>query len=350
MSHEIRTPMNGIIGMTQIALKNGQSEEVRLDCLKKVESSSKYLLGILNDVLDMSKIESGKMKLVKDDFRLDQMISELYPLLEAKFEEKSQHYHEQVQLKHKWFHGDSLRISQVLVNLLSNAMKYSGNNTDISLIVTETELKDGMSELYFAVKDHGIGVSEEDRQRIFYSFEQVDRSVVGQQGTGLGLAISNRLVHIMGGSISLDSQIGQGSVFSFRIQLKSVKEREQEKETFREEKDFSGVRVLVAEDNPLNMEILQYILEDMGMKVDNAYDGKEAADKFRISKAGYYDLIIMDIMMPVMGGLEATHMIRTMDHPDSDKVPIIAISANAFDEDIRRSLASGMKCPSFKAY
>lgn len=342
MSHEIRTPMNGIIGMTQIALKNGQSEEVRLDCLKKVESSSKYLLGILNDVLDMSKIESGKMKLVKDDFRLDQMISELYPLLEAKFEEKSQHYHEQVQLKHKWFHGDSLRISQVLVNLLSNAMKYSGNNTDISLIVTETELKDGMSELYFAVKDHGIGVSEEDRQRIFYSFEQVDRSVVGQQGTGLGLAISNRLVHIMGGSISLDSQIGQGSVFSFRIQLKSVKEREQEKETFREEKDFSGVRVLVAEDNPLNMEILQYILEDMGMKVDNAYDGKEAADKFRISKAGYYDLIIMDIMMPVMGGLEATHMIRTMDHPDSDKVPIIAISANAFDEDIRRSLASGM--------
>ena len=238
MSHEIRTPMNGIIGMTQIALKNGQSEEVRLDCLKKVESSSKYLLGILNDVLDMSKIESGKMKLVKDDFRLDQMISELYPLLEAKFEEKSQHYHEQVQLKHKWFHGDSLRISQVLVNLLSNAMKYSGNNTDISLIVTETELKDGMSELYFAVKDHGIGVSEEDRQRIFYSFEQVDRSVVGQQGTGLGLAISNRLVHIMGGSISLDSQIGQGSVFSFRIQLKSVKEREQEKETFREEKRF----------------------------------------------------------------------------------------------------------------
>ena len=342
MSHEIRTPMNGIIGMTEIALKDGQTEDVRLDCLKKVKSSSNYLLGILNDVLDMSKIESGKMKLVKDDFQLDKMIDELYPLLEAKFEEKSQHYHAEIHLRHKWFYGDSLRISQVLVNLLSNAMKYSGNDTDISLIVSETEQKSGMSEMYFAVKDHGIGVSEEDRQRIFRSFEQVDRSVVGQQGTGLGLAISNRLVHLMGGTISLDSQIGEGSTFSFRLQLRPVKGHGEEKEVLREEKDFSGVRVLVTEDNPLNMEILQYILEDMGMTVDNAYNGKEAVDKFGVSKEGYYDFIIMDIMMPVMGGLEAAHRIRTMDHPDSSKIPIIAISANAFDEDIRRSLASGM--------
>ena len=176
------TPMNGIIGMTEIALKEGQTEEVRLDCLKKVKGSSKYLLGLLNDVLDMSKIESGKMKLVKDDFQLDKMIGELYPLLEAKFEEKSQKYHQEIHLVNQWFYGDALRLSQVLVNLLSNAVKYSGDHTEITLTVEETRLSDGLSKLQFAVKDHGIGVSEEDRQRIFRSFEQVDRSAVGQQG------------------------------------------------------------------------------------------------------------------------------------------------------------------------
>ena len=342
MSHEIRTPMNGIIGMTDIALKDGQSEEVRLDCLKKVKSSSNYLLGILNDVLDMSKIESGKMKLVMDDFQLDKMINGLYTLLEAKFEEKSQHYHLNMQLKHTWFYGDAMRISQVLVNLLGNAVKYSGNDTDISLTVTEKEGENGLSQLYFAVKDHGIGVNEEDRQRIFGSFEQVEHFGTGQQGTGLGLAISNRLVHMMGGSILLDSQVDVGSTFSFRIQLRPVKEHKIQEKAPQNKKDFSGIRVLVTEDNPLNMEILQYILEDMGMKVDNAYDGKEAVDKFEASKIGYYDLIIMDIMMPVMGGLEAAHAIRTMERADSNKVPIVAISANAFDEDIHRSLASGM--------
>lgn len=342
MSHEIRTPMNGIIGMTEIALKEGQTEEVRLDCLKKVKGSSKYLLGLLNDILDMSKIESGKMKLVKDDFQLDKMIGELYPLLEAKFEEKSQKYHQEIHLVNQWFYGDALRLSQVLVNLLSNAVKYSGDHTEITLTVEETRLSDGLSKLQFAVKDHGIGVSEEDRQRIFRSFEQVDRSVVGQQGTGLGLAISNRLVHMMGGTIELESQIGEGSTFRFSITLKPVSAHHVKEEVSRVERDFTGVRVLVTEDNPLNREILQYILEDMGMSVENACDGKEAVDKFTASEKGYYDLIIMDIMMPVMNGLEAAHAIRTTDHPDHKKIPIIAISANAFDEDIRRSLASGM--------
>ena len=340
--HEIRTPMNGIIGMTEIALKEGQTEEVRLDCLKKVKGSSKYLLGLLNDILDMSKNESGKMKLVKDDFQLDKMIGELYPLLEAKFEEKSQKYHQEIHLVNQWFYGDALRLSQVLVNLLSNAVKYSGDHTEITLTVEETRLSDGLSKLQFAVKDHGIGVSEEDRQRIFRSFEQVDRSVVGQQGTGLGLAISNRLVHMMGGTIELESQIGEGSTFRFSITLKPVSAHHVKEEVSRVERDFTGVRVLVTEDNPLNREILQYILEDMGMSVENACDGKEAVDKFTASEKGYYDLIIMDIMMPVMNGLEAAHAIRTTDHPDHKKIPIIAISANAFDEDIRRSLASGM--------
>ena len=184
--------------------------------------------------------------------------------------------------------------------------------------------------------------TEEDRQRIFGSFEQVEHSGAGQQGTGLGLAISNRLVHMMGGTIELESQIGEGSTFRFSITLKPVRAHHVKEEVSRVERDFTGVRVLVTEDNPLNREILQYILEDMGMSVENACDGKEAVDTFTASEKGYYDLIIMDIMMPVMNGLEAAHAIRTTDHPDHKKIPIIAISANAFDEDIRRSLASGM--------
>ena len=174
-------------------------------------------------------------------------------------------------------------------------MKYSGDHTEITLTVEETRLSDGLSKLQFAVKDHGIGVSEEDRQRIFRSFEQVDRSAVGQQGTGLGLAISNRLVHMMGGTIELESQIGEGSTFRFSITLKPVRAHHVKEEVSRVERDFTGVRVLVTEDNPLNREILQYILEDMGMSVENACDGKEAVDKFTASEKEYYDLIIMDI-------------------------------------------------------
>ena len=342
MSHEIRTPMNGIIGMTEIALKEGQTEEVRLDCLKKVKGSSKYLLGLLNDVLDMSKIESGKMKLVKDDFQLDKMIGELYPLLEAKFEEKSQKYHQEIHLVNQWFYGDALRLSQVLVNLLSNAVKYSGDHTEITLTVEETRLSDGLSKLQFAVKDHGIGVSEEDRQRIFRSFEQVDRSAVGQQGTGLGLAISNRLVHMMGGTIELESQIGEGSTFRFSITLKPVRAHHVKEEVSRVERDFTGVRVLVTEDNPLNREILQYILEDMGINVNLVENGELAVKAFEESRPGEYAMILMDIMMPVMDGYEASGIIRNMKRPDAAKIPIIALTANAFAEDIVRSSEAGM--------
>lgn len=198
MSHEIRTPMNGIIGMTEIALRDGQTEQSRKECLEKVRKSSHYLLGLLNDILDMSKIESGKMNLAREPFDLMQLLDDLHPVLDAKFEEKKQCFVCQIDLKNHCFYGDGLRITQVLINLLGNAIKYSPENTTITLTVQEQTGDGRDSWVYFGVKDHGIGISEENRLRIFQSFEQVDSSVSCQQGTELGLAISNRLVHMMG--------------------------------------------------------------------------------------------------------------------------------------------------------
>ena len=341
MSHEIRTPMNGIIGMTEIALREGQSEASRVECLKKVRASSDYLLGLLNDILDMSKIESGKMSLVLDDFDLSQLLDELHPVLDAKFEEKKQTYRTDIHLTHHWFRGDALRISQVLINLLGNAIKYSPAETTVTLRVEEIGSGSGGCEIAFAVADQGVGISEKDRERIFQSFEQLENGPMRQQGTGLGLAISNRLIHMMGSTISLESEVGRGSTFRFTLRLPPAAERRQA-QAAEQTVDLSGKRLLVAEDNSLNMEILRFFLDELGCVCDSVSNGQQAVEKFRDSPPGYYQLILMDVMMPVMNGLEAAHAIRTLDRPDSQSVSIVAISANAFDEDIRRSLASGM--------
>ena len=342
MSHEIRTPMNGIIGMTEIALRPGQTEQSRKECLEKVRKSSHYLLGLLNDILDMSKIESGKMNLAREPFDLMQLLDDLHPVLDAKFEEKKQCFVCQIDLKNHWFYGDSLRITQVLINLLGNAIKYSPENTTVTLTVQEQLGDGGDSWVYFGVKDQGIGISEENRLRIFQSFEQVDNSVSRQQGTGLGLAISNRLVHMMGGTIELESQVGKGSVFSFTLRLSLAGTQARRQEAAVPQMDFHGKQILVAEDNALNMEIVRYFLEELGCVVTPASDGKQALDRFRESKEGHFDLVLMDVMMPVMNGLEAANAIRSLSRADSKTIPIVALSANAFDEDIKRSLASGM--------
>ncbi len=342
MSHEIRTPMNGIIGMTEIALKADQSEEQRLQCLRKVESSSHYLLGLLNDILDMSKIESGKMTLTREEFDLQELINNLHAILDGRFLENEQTFKMDVQLLHRGFMGDGLRLSQVLVNLLGNASKYSGRNTTVRLTVRETEDTDNCSLLYFSVEDQGIGIAEENRQRIFRRFEQVDTLTARQQGTGLGLSISNRLVRLMGSKIQLESELGKGSNFYFTIRLpRAVLAPVCENKTV-PVRDFTGTRVLVAEDNALNMEIMCTFLESLGCIAEEAFDGQQAVDKFNVSPEGYYQLILMDVMMPVMNGLDAAYQIRLLERADSKTVPIAAISANAFEEDIRRSLASGM--------
>ena len=343
MSHEIRTPMNGIIGMTEIALKDGQTEERRIDCLRKIEYSSEYLLGLINDILDMSKIESGKMRLIEEKCNLMEMIQGLHPLLEAKLNENNIQYIADIQLKNHWFMADSLRLNQVLVNLLGNALKYSRPDGHVWLTVRETEEEKGFSNLYFQVRDDGIGIAPEKQQLIFRQFEQADNSEnARKQGTGLGLAISRRIVRMMDSDIKLESEPGKGSSFSFNVKLQPVSGEKTTVTSQPEEISFPGKRILVVEDNELNMEIICTILENYGIETEQAVNGKEAVRRMEESVPGYYDMIFMDIMMPEMDGLEATRTIRNLDRKDCKKIPIYAMSANAFDEDVKRSLASGM--------
>lgn len=342
MSHEIRTPMNGIIGMTEIALQEGQTEERRIDCLNKVRSSSRYLLDLLNDILDMTKIENGKMALVNEGFNLEGLIGDLHSVMDGRFAERNQTFIVDASLQHTGFVGDALRLNQVLINLLGNAAKYSAPGTQVKLTVREEAADGGLAPLFFAVEDHGIGIDEEDQKRIFRKFEQVDTTDARQEGTGLGLAICNRLVHMMGGQIEVESEPGHGSTFSFTIPLEIDVESACTQAEPSSSFDFAGMHVLVAEDNELNMEIVTCMLEDLGCAVDGVPDGKQALEVFEASPQGYYGAILLDVMMPVMGGLEAAHSIRGLSRADAATVPIVAVSANAFAEDIQRSLASGM--------
>lgn len=343
MSHEIRTPMNGIIGMTEIALKDGQTEERRIDCLRKIEHSSEYLLGLINDILDMSKIESGKMRLIEEKCNLMEMIQGLHPLLEAKLNENNIQYIADIQLKNHWFLADSLRLNQVLVNLLGNALKYSKPDGHVWLTVRETEEEKGFSNLYFQVRDDGIGISPKNQQLIFRQFEQADNSDnARKQGTGLGLAISRRIVRMMDSDIKLESEPGKGSTFSFNVKLQPVSCEKTTVTSQPEEISFPGKRILVVEDNELNMEIICTILEGYKILTEQAVNGKEAVYQMEKTAPGYYDMILMDIMMPEMDGLEAARAIRAMEREDCKTIPIYAMSANAFDEDVKRSLASGM--------
>lgn len=343
MSHEIRTPMNGIIGMTEIALKDGQTEERRIDCLRKIEHSSEYLLGLINDILDMSKIESGKMRLIEEKCNLMEMIQGLHPLLEAKLNENNIQYIADIQLKNHWFLADSLRLNQVLINLLGNALKYSKPDGHVWLTVRETEEEKGFSNLYFQIRDDGIGISLENQQLIFRQFEQADNSDnARKQGTGLGLAISRRIVRMMDSDIKLESEPGKGSTFSFNVKLQPVSCEKTTVTSQPEEISFPGKRILVVEDNELNMEIICTILEGYKILTEQAVNGKEAVYQMEKTAPGYYDMILMDIMMPEMDGLEAARAIRAMEREDCKTIPIYAMSANAFDEDVKRSLASGM--------
>lgn len=341
MSHEIRTPMNGIIGMTAIALQQDQTPERMLDCLQKIQSSSDYLLGLINDILDMSKIESGKMKLEPVSFNIDEMLDTIQELILAQANAKSIRLIQEIELRHRWFVADRMRISQVLINLLGNAVKFTPEEGSITLAVKETTVSEERSSLYFAVKDTGVGIAKEEQDRVFRSFEQAaNRNPAKQQGTGLGLSISSRLVQMMGSGIQLESAPGKGSTFSFTISLALGEDKEAKVE--QGEISFQGCRVLVVEDNELNSEIAQYLLEERGFEVDCVFDGSQAVERIRTTPPGTYDVVLMDIMMPVMDGLEATRTIRSMERPDCHTLPIIAMSANAFDDDLRKSVECGM--------
>lgn len=352
MSHEIRTPMNGIIGMTAIAQMSLDDRERLQDCLKKIDMSSGYLLALINDILDMSRIESGKLELEHTAFSLPDMLDRIYVMFKQRAEDSGVAFSvRQDNLAAATVLGDNLRLSQVLVNLLSNALKFTPAGGQVTLEARQIAAGEREITLAFTVSDTGIGISEAFQARLFEPFEQEQAATTRQYGgTGLGLAISQSFVKMMGGEISVRSKPGEGSQFTVRLTLECPPQAEtappqptaQLPQAGQPLRDLTGVRALVAEDNEINSEIVAFMLENRGAQVDRAFNGKEALERFSASPTGTYQFILMDIQMPVMDGLEATRAIRALDRADAKQTAILGLSANAFQEDIDKALQSGM--------
>lgn len=357
MSHEIRTPMNGIVGMSTIAMQNIDNTDKIKDCLEKVIMSSKHLLALINDVLDMSKIESGKVELRHESFNFRAFLQDFENLYGEQAKSKGISYETvlasdlEVQII-----GDSLRLNQVLSNLLSNALKFTPAKGIIKLRVSKTGEDQENVYLRFEVIDTGCGIAEENYDKIFESFEQKNVDVTYKYGgTGLGLSIVKRFTQLMGGSIHVTSVQGSGSTFTVDLPFGKVKESGElarfsdingrddlAKDCYVIDYDFKGKRILLVEDNELNREIAEELIGATGASVESAEDGVQAVEKFKESAEGYYDLILMDVQMPHMDGYEATRCIRALGRSDAQKVPIFAMTANAFAEDVQKSREAGM--------
>ena len=341
MSHEIRTPLNAIIGMTQVAKKSIATEKA-VSSLDAVTAASTHLLGILNDILDMSKIESGKFVLASDGFDLRVAMDEVADIIRQRCEEKTIDFENDFSIPEATsVVGDKLRLKQVLINLLGNAVKFTPDGGRISFII-RTEADGGCVQTSFRVEDTGIGISEEQQRRLFIAFEQAHDNISLQfGGTGLGLAISQNLVHLMGGAIVVDSVVGEGSAFSFEISLERT-DLSDEVEQDVDIPDLKGRRLLLVEDVEINRVILTELLSETNVDIDEAVDGAEAVDMFGASPPGHYDLVFMDVQMPNVNGYEATRRIRALSREDAAAVPIIAMTANAYTEDVERASEAGM--------
>ena len=344
MSHEMRTPLNAIIGMAEITRASAGDKEKTTSSLKQIVVSSYHLLSLINDVLDMSKIESGNLEILSQPFDLREALDETMAIISFRHTEKNINFTENVrQIPHYGIVGDKLRLNQVLINLLSNAIKFTEAYGDVGFAVeilgeTETDVR-----IRFGIKDNGIGISEEQQARLFKPFEQADSSIASRfGGTGLGLSISHNLVQRMGGRIELESTLGEGSEFSFTLSFAKSELVVEPSEVSQAEVDFTGIHILLAEDVDINRFIIEELLTPTGLIIDMAVNGREAVEMFERSEPGYYRLIFMDIQMPEMNGYEATGAIRALPRPDAAKVPIVAMTANAYTEDVERALASGM--------
>ena len=351
MSHDIRTPMNAIVGFSVLLENEADNPEKVREYSRKITASSHHLLSLINDVLDMSKIESGKTSLNVDKFSLKEIIEELCIILLPQAKAKNQEFNVRVDgVTPEYLMGDKLRLNQILINLLSNAIKYTPENGRIDFMITELpHAGDQYVKLRFVVRDNGIGMSREFLGRIFAPFSREVSSVTNKiQGTGLGMAITKNLVDLMGGIINVKSKPGNGSSFTVELSFALPDSEENDAgsgENTEKVYDASVMKdklFLIAEDNELNSEILTEMLAAEGVKCDLAVNGAEAVEKFKNSPAGHYDMILMDVQMPVMNGYEATRQIRACDHPDAADIPIAAMTANTFAEDVNAAMESGM--------
>ena len=350
MSHDIRTPMNAIIGMTSLIRHDAGNKDKVIEYADNIDISSQHLLGIINDVLDMSKIEAGKTVFKYTDFSILDVITELNTIFHPQIAEKNQTLTvTKENIRHEWVNGDQVHLMQIFSNLLSNAVKYTQEGGKIQFLVEECETKSSVYAKYrFLVSDNGMGMSADFKKTIFDPFTRAEGSVTNKiQGTGLGMAITRNLVEAMGGTIDVESELGQGSCFEVLIDMRIAEERSvssavQEEKNEQDDNILQGMRFLCAEDNELNAEILMELLKIEGAECIICENGKSVLEAFEQSAPGDYDMILMDVQMPVMNGYEATKAIRRSSHELAKKIPIIAMTANAFSEDIQHSLAAGM--------
>jgi signal transduction histidine kinase/CheY-like chemotaxis protein len=343
MSHDIRTPINGILGMTHIALNNKEDIKRVDDCLHKINGAAEHLLTLVNDVLDMSSIESGKTVISHEPLDIRRLINNCTSIIDGQLVSRNLNFIKNIdELQHPFVYGDELHLRQVFINILGNAIKFTPDGGSIEFRAKETQAENGKVKYHFEFEDTGIGISEEFQKKIFDEFSQEnDNGRSTYRGTGLGMAISKKFVESMGGTIAVRSRQGEGSCFTVEIVF-DIDEEYKEKTSCDKKVELNGLKVLLVEDNELNMEIAREILDEEGMQVTSAENGAIAVEKFENSAPEEFDVILMDVMMPVMNGYDATRAIRKCGHPAAKTIPIIAMTANAYREDVEKAMDAGM--------
>ena len=346
MSHDLRTPINGILGMLSIMEKSeGEPERLR-ECRKKIRVSTEHLLSLVNDVLQVSKLESGSQAVVEEPFDIHETLESCIAVLSSQAEKgKIRLAVEEADLQHSRLIGNPMYLKQILMNIIDNALKYNRLHGSVFIRVKELSCRNGIADYRFEIEDTGIGMGEEFKKHIFELFTQEDQGArTHYNGVGLGMSIVKKLVDQMKGTIEIDSQVGKGSVFRLTLPLQIDEERNAQPadEEQNVQNSIAGMHVLLVEDNEINCEIVEFMLEEAGASVVTANDGKEAVDVFAASAPGTFDCVLMDLMMPVMSGYEAARVIRSLNRPDAKTVPIIALSANTFEEDIAMAKDAGM--------
>lgn len=359
MSHDIRTPMNAIIGFTNLAQARIEDKELVKEYLVKIISASKHLLSLINDILDMSRIESGKIQIIEDEVSLMEVVRDVKNLIQPMAEEQNQKFIIKTDITNNYVYCDKLRLNQVLINLLGNAVKFTPPQGEITLdIHQEMVAPDGYGLYVFKVIDNGMGIGEEFLDKIFQAFEREKGAAVnGIQGTGLGLSITKSIVEMMGGKITVESELNKGSIFTVKVMfalqdideesidteaIEEQKKQEQKERIEEQRRLFDGKKILLVEDNVLNREIARMLLKEARFIVDEAVNGQEAYEKIKNSQEGEYALVLMDIQMPIMDGYEATRQIRQLPIRGLANIPILAMTANAFEEEKKKALSCGM--------